>query len=82
MWVVEDINSINTDEAKDLLIMQLDRHYCFDCTYLIGIVTHEQRAQYSLYLETLLAEKNYPHLLRLGVTKHIKVTDSQKPRMF
>ena len=44
MWVVEDITSINTDEAKDLLIMQLDRFYCTDCTYLIGVVTHDQRA--------------------------------------
>ena len=75
MWVVEDITSINTDEAKDLLIMQLDRFYCTDCTYLIGVVTHDQRAQYSLYLETLMAEKTYPHLLRLGITKHIKLTE-------
>ena len=29
-----------------------------------------------------MAEKTYPHLLRLGITKHIKLTEQHKPRMF
>jgi hypothetical protein len=78
-WVTEDVNSINSgNEDKQILILQNDREFCVDCYYVIGIVTHEGPCSYTLGLTTLEAEaaKSTTHLLRLGMSKKIRLDAS------
>jgi hypothetical protein len=76
IWISEDINSMNSgSEDKEVLILQNDRNYCFDCYYLIGVVTHEGPAAYQLSLLASEVERNESsRLLRLGMQKTVKLS--------
>lgn len=62
--------------------MNQDRHYCTDCVYLIGVVTHEKMASYRITLNTLEAEKTSPHLLKLGEVKMTKLSSPNQQKIF
>lgn len=75
-----EITPTSQVDSKEIIILTHDRSYCVDCQYLIGIVTHEQKAKFSLLVNSIDAEKNNTHLLKLGEIKTIKfqARDEQK----
>lgn len=71
---MEGINSINSLEAKEILILQEDRNFCIDCYYLIGVVTGGSKASYSVLVRNIEAQKTYTNLLRIGEIKTVRFT--------
>lgn len=55
LWIVKEIDPMDQG-SREILILQADRNYCIDCTYLIGVKTFDQRAKYTLNLDLVYAE--------------------------
>ena len=47
-WVVENIDPKSSASKRELLVLNNERAYCTQCFYLIGVVTHELKTDYSL----------------------------------
>jgi hypothetical protein len=71
-WMIEEITPMNF-HGKKLMILTEDRHYCFDCYYLIGVRTGSDAAMYSVSIKSKDPKKDYSHLLRVGDTKMVKL---------
>ena len=57
LWVLENVDPRSSLEEKELLVVNQERAYCDDgCYYLIGVVTHEMRTEYSIRVEVLDAD--------------------------
>lgn len=50
IWLVENIMPTSSVVQNELLIMNTDRNYCTKCTYLIGVVSHEKKADFGILL--------------------------------
>ncbi len=48
LWIVENIDSKSPASKKELLVLNNERNYCTQCFYLIGVVTHDLKTDYSL----------------------------------
>jgi hypothetical protein len=48
LWILEDVNSLTAPVDRELVVVNQERNYCVRCFYLIGIVTHEYKTEYSL----------------------------------
>jgi hypothetical protein len=72
-WSLEEVKSM--DGERSLIIMQRDRKgYCYDCYYLIGINTRQSGASFTLFAQSLQAQKaDSVNLLRVGVTKTVSL---------
>lgn len=66
MWVLEHIDPMTSTGARELLILNQETNYCSKCYFLIGIVTHEKKTDYTLLLHSLDANYENSMLLKLG----------------
>lgn len=48
------------------MVLNNERAYCTQCFYLIGVVTHELKTDYSLQVDLLDADFKNAQILRLG----------------
>ena len=67
-WVLEDIKSTTALSKKEVLVLNNERGYCEECFYIIGVVTHDKKTEYSIELEVLDANFNNTKLMKLGET--------------
>lgn len=67
-WVVEDIKSTTQLNKMELLVLNNERGYCDDCFYIIGVVTHDKKTEYSIDIEVLDANFNNTKLMKIGET--------------
>jgi hypothetical protein len=65
-WVVENIDAKSSASKKELLVLNNERSYCTHCFYLIGVVTHDLKTDYSLQVDLLDADFKNAQILRLG----------------
>ncbi|CDW71154.1 UNKNOWN [Stylonychia lemnae] len=81
-WTLENINPANSFTGKDILVLQGDNNYCFDCYYLIGVHTRYSSAAYSLEVKSIDAEKEYTNLLRVGDNKIVKIDGKKQQKIY
>lgn len=71
---------------RELVIVNQERNYCTQCYYLIAVITHEKKTDYTLSLDVLdQADFKNSKILKLGETYHDRVddkADSDKKRVF
>jgi hypothetical protein len=48
------------------LVLNQERNYCSNCYYIIGVVTHEQKTEYSLLIEVFDANYENSQLMKIG----------------
>jgi hypothetical protein len=65
-WVVENIDPKSSASKRELLVLNNERSYCTQCFYLIGVVTHDLKTDYSLQVDLLDADFKNAQILRLG----------------
>lgn len=76
------MDSQNSYEGKELVIMRDDRKFCKDCYYLIGIVTHEEGTRFNIQAKAIDAEKTYTHLLKIGDLRTIKFNATNQQKIY
>lgn len=52
-WIREGIDSKSAETKKGLIVLNQERNYCTQCFYLIGVVTHDLKTDYSIQLDLL-----------------------------
>jgi len=67
-WIRENIDAKSSDSKKSLIVLNNEKNYCPQCFYLIGIVTHDQKTDYSIQLDLLDADYKNAQILKLGET--------------
>lgn len=55
--------------------MSDDRNYCYDCIYLIGVLSKEKKSKYSITARNINAELSYANLLKIGEVKMINLME-------
>ena len=67
-WVLENLSPTTTIDLRELLVVNQERAYCDYCYYIVGVVTHEQKTEYTLGLEVLDANFKNAQLMKIGET--------------
>ena len=65
-WVLGDISSYTSIKNRELLVANNERGYCYNCFYIIGIMTHEAKTDYTIAVESLDANFTNSQLMKLG----------------
>jgi hypothetical protein len=65
-WIRENITPKSGDIKKSLIVLNNEKNYCAQCFYLIGIVTHDLKTDYSIQLDLLDANYKNSQILKLG----------------
>lgn len=47
-WVLENVDSRTSVRNREILVVNQERSYCTMCFYLIGVVTHDMKTDYTL----------------------------------
>jgi hypothetical protein len=66
VWVNENIDPKSSIYKKQLIVLNNEGNYCYQCFYLIGVVTHDQKTDYSLQLDLMDADFANAQILKLG----------------
>lgn len=60
------------------MIKNKDRKYCYECTYIIGVITHDKSTEYNLLVEKLDANFTNSLFLRVGESYTSKLAKGEK----
>ena len=52
-WGFSELSSYTSIRDRELLITNNERDYCYNCFYIIGILTHEATTDYTIAVESL-----------------------------
>ena len=79
-WIREGVTPKSGDISKSLIVLNNEKNYCTQCFYLIGIVTHDLKTDYSIQLDLLDANYKNAQILKLGELYTASFTPGQTER--
>lgn len=65
-WVVENIKPLSSQDEKQILVLNEEKHYCSHCYYLIAVISHDIGAEYNVLVHYLDANFENSLLLKVG----------------
>ncbi|CDW91451.1 UNKNOWN [Stylonychia lemnae] len=77
-WIKDSISSTSTMDEKQLIILNDEKDYCSNCYYLIAVVSHDVRSEYTILAHYFEATFENVLLLKLGETQHYSIKANEK----
>lgn len=55
-WTLEEISATTSISQRELVVLNQEKYYCQNCYYIIGVVTHDLKTEYTLLLDVFDAD--------------------------
>lgn len=82
-WLLENVDPKTSAQQRSLVIVNQEKKYCVNCFYLIGVLSHDLKTEYSLQLDALdQADFSNAQILKLGENYHTSFDKNMKSQVY